>query len=63
MARTFEELISWLGRDNAFPYGVFLMTGTGIVPEREFTLEPGDWVEIDVEGIGRLSNSVIQGRV
>lgn len=62
MARTFEDLIGWLGRDNAFPNGAFLMTGTGIVPDRDFTLKAGDWVEIDVEGIGRLSNSVIQGR-
>lgn len=61
MARSFEDLIGWLGRDNSFPNGVFLMTGTGIVPEREFSLRNGDVVDIDVDGIGCLSNPVVQG--
>ena len=39
MARTFEDLIGWLGRDNSFPNGVFLLTGTGIVPKDDFTLQ------------------------
>ncbi len=60
MARTFEDLIGWLGRDNSFPHGVFLLTGTGIVPKDDFTLEPGDVVEITIDGIGTLSNPVAQ---
>ncbi|MHC5542133.1 fumarylacetoacetate hydrolase family protein, partial [Singulisphaera rosea] len=61
MARTFEELIGWLGRDNIFPDGVILLTGTGIVPPDEFTLHPGDVVRMEIDGIGRLTNLVIQG--
>lgn len=61
MARSFEELIEWLGRDNSFPQGVLLMTGTGIVPDRDFTMIAGDLVEIEIEGIGILANPVVQG--
>jgi 2-dehydro-3-deoxy-D-arabinonate dehydratase len=61
MARTFEDLIGWLGRDNSFPGGAFLLTGTGVVPDDNFTLQPGDVVEITIDGIGTLSNPVIQG--
>jgi len=60
MARTFDELIGWLGRDNSFPQGVFLMTGTGIVPNSDFTLARGDVVEITIDGIGTLSNPIVQ---
>lgn len=61
MARSFDELIQWLGRDNSFPQGAFLLTGTGVVPERDFTLQPGDWVAISIDGIGTLSNPIVQG--
>jgi 2-dehydro-3-deoxy-D-arabinonate dehydratase len=61
MARTFENLIGWLGRDNSFPTGAFLLTGTGIVPDRNFTLEAGDIVEIKIDGIGTLLNPIVQG--
>lgn len=61
MARTFEELIGWLSRDNSFPAGVLLMTGTGVVPDSEFTLHPGDIVDITIDGIGTLSNPIVQG--
>ena len=61
MARSFEDLIAWLGRDNLFPQGVVLLTGTGIVPPDEFHLEAGDRVRILIEGIGTLENPVIQG--
>ncbi|MDZ4821602.1 MAG: fumarylacetoacetate hydrolase family protein [Planctomycetota bacterium] len=61
MHRTLEDLISWLGRENSFPQGVFLLTGTGIVPTEEFTLEAEDNVEITIDGIGTLSNPVVQG--
>jgi 2-dehydro-3-deoxy-D-arabinonate dehydratase len=61
MARTFDDLIGYLGRDNSFPNGVFLLTGTGIVPEDDFTLQPGDVIEITIDGIGTLTNTVVQG--
>ncbi|MDX2036032.1 MAG: fumarylacetoacetate hydrolase family protein [Isosphaeraceae bacterium] len=61
MARSLEDLVSWLGRDNGFPAGVFLVTGTGIVPPDEFSLEPGDRVAITIDGIGRLENGVVRG--
>ncbi len=56
--RTFEELVGYLFRECSFPKGCFLMTGTGIVPGREFTLEPGDMIKITIEPIGTLINSV-----
>ncbi len=61
MARRLEELIDWLGRDNLFPDGVVLLTGTGIVPPDEFTLQAGDLVRITIDGIGTLTNPVVQG--
>ncbi|MGB7328448.1 MAG: fumarylacetoacetate hydrolase family protein [Rubripirellula sp.] len=61
MARKFDDLVGWLGRDNSFPDGAFLMTGTGIVPSNEFTLAPGDVVHIAIAGVGTLSNTVVQG--
>lgn len=60
MARTFEDLVSWLGRDNSFPTGAFLLTGTGIVPNSDFTLEPQDLVHIAITGIGTLSNTIVR---
>jgi 2-dehydro-3-deoxy-D-arabinonate dehydratase len=62
MARRFEELIGWLGIDNSFPSGAFLLTGTGIVPPDEFTLLPGDVVAITIDGIGTLRNPVTQSK-
>ena len=61
MARRLEDLIDWLGRDNHFPDGVILLTGTGIVPPDEFSLRPGDLVRITIDGIGTLANPVVQG--
>jgi 2-dehydro-3-deoxy-D-arabinonate dehydratase len=64
MRRTFTELAGYLGRAQTFPDGVFLMTGTSLVPEPPFTLRPGDLVHIEIAGLGRLSNPVIEvGRV
>jgi 2-dehydro-3-deoxy-D-arabinonate dehydratase len=60
MARTFEDLIGWLTRENDFPDGVLLLTGTGIVPPDDFTLEDGDVVSIDVTEIGTLTNPVVK---
>jgi 2-dehydro-3-deoxy-D-arabinonate dehydratase len=61
MSRTFDDLLGWLARDNSFPQGVILLTGTGIVPGDEFTLAAGDIVRISISGIGTLSNPVVQG--
>ena len=58
--RSLSDLIAYLLRDNEFPAGVFLMTGTGIVPPSEFTLQDGDEVTIRVEGIGSLVNPVVR---
>lgn len=56
-----KELVEYLYRDNGFPNGCLLMTGTGIVPDSTFTLEPGDDVSITIEGIGTLRNHVVRG--
>ena len=58
MARTLESLVDWLGRENSFPNGVVLLTGTGVVPPDEFTLQSGDRITIEITGIGRLVNTV-----
>lgn len=62
MARSFEEIIDWLGRDNSFPTGVIVLTGTGIVPDDTFSLETGDEVEIRIDGIGTLTNTALRHR-
>jgi 2-dehydro-3-deoxy-D-arabinonate dehydratase len=61
MVRAFEDLIGWLFRENAFPNGAVLLTGTGIVPPDDFALENGDIVSIEITGIGTLTNPVIKG--
>ncbi|MEZ4826725.1 MAG: fumarylacetoacetate hydrolase family protein [Bacteroidia bacterium] len=58
MKRTPEELAGWLFRECDFPAGCLLMTGTGIVPDSDFTLLPGDRVDISIGQIGTLSNIV-----
>jgi 2-dehydro-3-deoxy-D-arabinonate dehydratase len=58
MKRTPEELVGYLFRDNAHPSGCLLMTGTGVVPPDDFSLQPGDVVDITIDGIGTLSNTV-----
>lgn len=62
LARTFEELITWLGRESEYPNGAFLLTGTGVVPPDNFTLENGDSVSIEIDGIGTLTNPVVKDR-
>jgi 2-dehydro-3-deoxy-D-arabinonate dehydratase len=59
--RTFEDMVAYLYRELAFPVGAYLMTGTGIVPPREFTLEPGDRIEIEIAGVGKLVQTVVRG--
>jgi 2-dehydro-3-deoxy-D-arabinonate dehydratase len=53
-----KQLVDYLLRDNTFPYGVFLMTGTGIVPGEDFTLCSGDVIRISIDRIGLLENPV-----
>ena len=56
--RTLTDLAHYLFREMSFPNGAYLMTGTGIVPDNDFTLWSGDVVNISIEGIGTLSNEV-----
>ena len=58
MKRSPDELVEYLFRDNSFPRGCFLLTGTGIVPPQSFTLQSGDEVRIAIERIGVLVNTV-----
>ncbi len=58
LKRDTRELASYLYRDSTFPQGALLMTGTGVVPDDSFTLHHGDTVEIEIDGIGILRNTV-----
>jgi 2-dehydro-3-deoxy-D-arabinonate dehydratase len=58
MKRTFDELVEYLFRDQSFPTGVYLLTGTCIVPNNDFTLKSGDIVDISIAGIGTLTNVI-----
>jgi 2-dehydro-3-deoxy-D-arabinonate dehydratase len=58
MHRTFDELIEWLFIAQEFPGGVVVLTGTGIVPDSDFTLRAGDVVSIAISGLGVLRNHV-----
>lgn len=58
MKRTHTELVSYLFREMSFIQGVFLMTGTGIVPPNTFTLQSGDTISITIDNIGTLTNTV-----
>ena len=56
--RGFDELAEFLFRENEFPDGAYLMTGTGVVPGDGFTLKSGDSIRISIDGLGTLQNSV-----
>ena len=58
MKRQHTDLVSYLYKECSFPYGCFLMTGTGIVPPNSFTLQSGDSIIITIEHIGTLKNKV-----
>jgi 2-dehydro-3-deoxy-D-arabinonate dehydratase len=53
-----KELVAYLYRDNSFPQGAYLMTGTGVVPADDFTLVSDDLIRISIEGVGVLENRV-----
>jgi 2-dehydro-3-deoxy-D-arabinonate dehydratase len=59
LKRNFTELVNYLFRSQTFPHGVVLLTGTGIVPPEKFTLQAGDNIQISINGIGTLENSVV----
>lgn len=56
--REFVDLVSYLYRECSFPNGCYLMTGTGIVPGKDFTLQKGDEIQITIGKIGTLVNKV-----
>jgi 2-dehydro-3-deoxy-D-arabinonate dehydratase len=58
LKRNPQTLVDYLFRDNLFPSGCFLLTGTGIVPPDAFTLQPSDEIRISIEEIGTLTNVV-----
>lgn len=60
MVREPDDLVAWLSRHNRLPEVCVLLTGTSLVPPDEFTLAVGDVVAIDIEGIGTLSNTVVE---
>ena len=62
LKRRFKELVSYLFLENDFPDGVMLCTGTALVPERHFTLQPGDVVQITINQLGLLRNPVVRGK-
>ncbi len=56
--RNFQELVSYLYMESSFPHGCLLMTGTGIVPQNDFTLQKNDEIRITIDSIGTLINTV-----
>jgi len=60
--RSLEELVSYVLAGDAYPDGFVLATGTGIIPEMSFTLAAGDRVDIEIAGVGVLSNPVVVGK-
>jgi 2-dehydro-3-deoxy-D-arabinonate dehydratase len=62
IVRPLPDLVSWLYEEQDFPDGAVLSTGTGIVPDLDFTLEAGDEVTISVDQIGDLTNQVVRGK-
>jgi 2-dehydro-3-deoxy-D-arabinonate dehydratase len=62
LKRRFDELVNYLFLENDFPDGVLLCTGTALVPEKPFTLQPGDAVVISIDQLGTLRNPVVRGK-
>jgi 2-dehydro-3-deoxy-D-arabinonate dehydratase len=61
-ARRLEDLVRYLFREDDFPDGVILSTGTALVPDGPFTLESGDVVTIEIDQLGTLRNPVVRGK-
>jgi 2-dehydro-3-deoxy-D-arabinonate dehydratase len=62
LAREPADLVRWLFAEQDFPAGAVLSTGTGIVPGLGFSLQAGDQVTIQIDGVGTLSNPVVRGK-
>ena len=62
LTRRFEELVSYLFLEDDFPDGVVLCSGTALVPERPFTRQPGDIVQITIDQPGTLRTPVVRGK-
>jgi len=60
LKRPFDNLVQHLFASQSFPHGVLLLTGTGIIPPDDFSLQPGDVVRIEITGIGVLENPVVK---
>lgn len=60
MARTVSELVDCYVKHNAIPELSVLLTGTSLVPDDDFTLQEGDVIDIEIDGIGTLTNPVVQ---
>ena len=62
LKRRLEELVSYLFREDDFPDGAIISTGTALVPDSPFTLEAGDTVEIAIDRLGALRTTVARGK-
>ncbi len=62
LRRTIPELATFLFREEEFPAGVLLSTGTSLVPDLPFTLRAGDEVRISISDLGELVNPVVRGK-
>jgi 2-dehydro-3-deoxy-D-arabinonate dehydratase len=62
LRRTVNELAAFLFREDEFPAGVVLSTGTSLVPDLPFTLQAGDEIRISISEIGELVNHVVRGK-
>lgn len=60
MHRRIDDLIAYLYRALTFPAGALMMTGTGLVPPSDFTLQSGDRITIEIEGIGKITNQALR---
>ena len=63
LRRSPQELVDYIFREEQFPHGVIISTGTGIVPELSFSLSAGDVVSIAIADIGILRNPVVDGKL
>ncbi len=54
----FEELTTWLFRNQSFPTGVILLIAGGATTPEAFALQPHDQIAITLPEIGTLSNRV-----
>jgi 2-dehydro-3-deoxy-D-arabinonate dehydratase len=62
LRRRIPELAEYLFREDDFPAGVILSTGTSLVPDLPFTLQPADEITIAISDIGELANPVVRGK-